>query len=1274
MYGIKEDNINKVNVDNSMINLQIPNKDIDLTNLPREEDKFKDINVFKEYLMFEYKDVSPCKFFFHFLGNFEKFIFILAIMFTVISGCSDAVKAYLIGDALNELGDTQEIEKLSGQEFETRMDSIEHKINRTINEFLIYGAIIYVFDCLSFFLWFYLESRIMYNYSTRYFSLILRQEQEWFDKMNTFELSTKVQAQLEGIEGTMEDSPRLIILFTITIISGFVVGFIKSWKLTLVLAACALPFIIACHIINTYGIEKQRILDLKTKERPAAIAEEIIYNIKTVASFANFDYEIQRYNDAFKGPGVSRFLNPGLVMELAMFGIFVGFTVTCIYARKFVENHSLKPGDVGTVLLSVRLSTFILYFLVPKYIPIKQSAVLSSDYFNLYERVPKIYISPTNLMPKRESIRGNIEFRNVKFGYNEGTNNKLILDGLNLSIEAGKIIAIIGKSGSGKTTTMSLLERIYDPIEGEILLDGKNVKDYNVEYLRNLVGYVQQDHFLFNKSIKDNIIFGRKNTIKEFGDINYLLDKACTDAQIKDFIEKKANKYEYIVGEKGKKLLPGYKQCTTIARAFVGQPRILILDEPTSELDYESEEQVMKVLNDLNKHNITIIILENKPNIVKYVDMIYILKNGKIVEQGNHEQLMNKNGYYTNLMKSQIRKNYSENYHYNSKFLDLRQLSSNYNNLKSETLRYQIGQTSEESIKFRACEIFKLISENKLDLIIGTIFALGFGAGLASIDFLVGKIGTKFALEDTGKMKKQVLKWSLILLLVVAIWVTCDYMTNWKFGGLGATVASKTRNNLLRKYLEMHVGFFDFEANSSAYLLSILSVDSDYLGLFFNGLYNNMCEAIGLVVMALILGFYYCWRITLVLIIFPFIRTFCVWLAGKFKNNSRKNYKQTLIEARSFFTECILNTKSIFSYNFQQEAINIYKNILKQNTSRYIRDSIIIGLCMAAINTLVYPASAVAYKAGIKFLRKRYISFDELIDTKRTLMSIIDGELYYRIRGLLDFYKVHIAYKYIYKILNTPSEINAFEYANKNKISAKELKGKIEFKNVTFSYPTKPSYYVLKNVSFIISPGERAAIVGNMETGKSTIIELIERFYDVFKGDILIDDINIKDYNLFELRKKIGLVKQEEVLFKRGIYENILYGNLNASKDEVILSSQKAKIHKLLNGTINIDQNITSEGEKQRISIARIFLKNPDILLLDNITSDLDPNTEEDIIENISEFQKGKTTIMITQRLKHIIDYDIILFMDKGNLIEQGTHNQLMELRGCYYNLYSSQM
>ena len=137
--------------------------------------------------------------------------------------------------------------------------------------------------------------------------------------------------------------------------------------------------------------------------------------------------------------------------------------------------------------------------------------------------------------------------------------------------------------------------------------------------------------------------------------------------------------------------------------------------------------------------------------------------------------------------------------------------------------------------------------------------------------------------------------------------------------------------------------------------------------------------------------------------------------------------------ARSFFTECITNTKSVFSYNFTKEAIRLYKSILDSVTSDYLRDSAFLGLFLAAINCLAYPANSVAYKCGITFIRKRLITFDHLIYAKTTLMSIIDAELYYRVRGLLDIYKIIIAYKYIYKILLTPSEINAFENVNRNK-------------------------------------------------------------------------------------------------------------------------------------------------------------------------------------------------------------------------------------------------
>ena len=241
-------------------------------------------------------------------------------------------------------------------------------------------------------------------------------------------------------------------------------------------------------------------------------------------------------------------------------------------------------------------------------------------------------------MPDRNTIKGNIEFKNVKFKYLN--DKKFILDGLNLSIEAGKNVAIVGESGCGKTSTVNLIERLYEPLEGEILLDGINIKEYNLEYLRNLIGFVKQDNFLFNQSIKKNIIFGRENSIQKLGNIDEIIEKACQDVSIKDFIQKKPNKYEYNVGIKGNKLLPGHKQLISIARAILDQPKIIILDEAITYLDQESKQQILKVLDVLKQQNITVIIIGYTYDILKNVDMIYVLKDGKIVEKGNHNELI----------------------------------------------------------------------------------------------------------------------------------------------------------------------------------------------------------------------------------------------------------------------------------------------------------------------------------------------------------------------------------------------------------------------------------------------------------------------------------------------------------------------------------------------------------------------------------------------------------------------------------------------------------
>ena len=365
----------------------------------------------------------------------------------------------------------------------------------------------------------------------------------------------------------------------------------------------------------------------------------------------------------------------------------------------------------------------------------------------------------------------------------------MVLNGINLKIESGKIVALVGKSGCGKTTTMSLLERIYDPIEGEVLLDGINVKEYNLEFLRNIVGYVQQEYFLFNKSIRDNIIFGREDYIQQFGNIDELLNKSCSDAQIKDFIEEKPEKYDYFEGVKGRKLMPGYRQCLAIARALIGQQRVIILDEPTTNLDHESELQVMKVLENLSKRNITVIIIENNFNVLKHVDTIFVLNEGKIIQQGNYEQLIsNKDSNCAKLFKNELRNRYYDNGYNKRKKYTLRQLTPKYSLVMSKTLKYQVGQLDEESVKFRPCNIIKLVSEQKLNLIFGTIIAFFFGAGVAYIDYLCGLIGIKFELKDHEEMEKQVLKLSLILLLIVFIWLILDFMTKRIFGGLDRNI------------------------------------------------------------------------------------------------------------------------------------------------------------------------------------------------------------------------------------------------------------------------------------------------------------------------------------------------------------------------------------------------------------------------------------------------------------------------------------------------------
>jgi ABC-type multidrug transport system fused ATPase/permease subunit len=314
----------------------------------------------------------------------------------------------------------------------------------------------------------------------------------------------------------------------------------------------------------------------------------------------------------------------------------------------------------------------------------------------------------------------------------------------------------------------------------------------------------------------------------------------------------------------------------------------------------------------------------------------------------------------------------------------LRNLTLKYTNIIGQTMRFIIGhEDEEEQVEFKMTQMFKLISDKKLGFIIGGLGALLYGAVIPSTSLVLGKLTTAFALKEKSDMRHMVLKWALILLVVTFFGAICNYFKVLKLGELGSTVVSKTRKNLFKKYLELHIGFFDFESNDPSGLLSILSVDINNLKLFFTTIVGAILVTLGIIITALIIGFYYDWKLTLILFCFFPLRIVFSFLSGMFKFGGKRKYKEVRIEASSYFTECVTNTKIVFSFNFKKSPIEMYKSILDKETSDYIKDRLILSALLGAGDFLSYASNSAAYKCVMKFIRHKTLTFAAMNNVKK---------------------------------------------------------------------------------------------------------------------------------------------------------------------------------------------------------------------------------------------------------------------------------------------------
>jgi len=1258
----------------------------------------KDDGKEKDILIYKGKPVPICKVINHLSTKLDIFFMVFGAICTAGSGCVTAFSALLIGGAINKLTILVGIEHLDNDKYFKKIEEVEPTLNELILSFVYLALFTIGVNFFMLFLWGYAAMRQMNNLKTKYFKLILSQEQSFFDANNSFEFANKIQSQLEQIELGLGDRFSQIILMLAESISGLTIGFITSWKLSLVICA-SFPIIVISVVISDYFSKKLVLKSKELNETAGGIAEELLYNIKTVTSFCNFEWELNRYNQVIDQ--MNKYDQKRVMIQAISFGLlyiatFVSVASSFLLASKLIIkkeiNHATKQpynsGDIITVLAAVLNVVYSVSGLGPNFQIIQKSSIAAGDYFYLLSHNKEKEVSLDSICPPRETFKGKIEFKNVKFMYPQDDTNKVILNNFNLTIEPGKKIAIVGESGCGKSTTINLIERLYDVNEGEILIDGINIKKYDLAYLRDLIGYVQQEPVLFNFSIKDNIIFGREKKLEKMGDIDSMIRESCADAYIKDFIERNEDKYDYIVGIKGSRLSGGQRQRIAIARAILMKPKILILDEATSSLDNRSEKQVQRALDNITKKNITTIVIAHRLSTIKNSDLIYVMKNGKIIESGKHEELLELNGNYAALVKSQLSPEEIINLNLKLKNKTNSKNSDSGTNEVKDTFKDEdislndleimptresilIAEKEKTKIKIEKRKLWSLISDHKCDLVVGIIAGLLYGAMAPFIGLIMGKSVNALSSPNPDELKKGATKYFVVFLCLGIFGGFTIYIRMWKLQSLGLTISIKVKKKIIEKYLELNMSFFDIDTNTPGSLATKLAIDSNQLDSLILDLVGGILSVTSSLLISFILGAVYNIYCTLLLYVFLPLTIYGMVKKGDYAQNGRESNKLLKIEAGNILSESVVNIKTIFSFNFQKRALELYGNILNTEKKQFLKGALMQGFCVGVGLSSDYFGIATMFKLCLHLLKKRSTTFEKLMNCLYSISNSIDS-LTSILRNMGDSKKAKLAYKSVYDTLDTEVTISPFYNNNWYKISPDNIKGKIEFKNVTFSYPTKPDKLILKDLSFSISPGQNVAVVGLSGSGKSTIIQLLERFYDVNKGEILIDGKNIKEYNLYELRKKIGLVLQEPSIFKRNLYENILYGKLDARRESVLEVAKRAKIeHKLMVNDYEDNKNPLSGGEKQRAAMARAFLKDPSIILMDESTSAMDKETENEVLHNFLQIIKGKTCINVSHRLSSIIDSDVILVLDQGKLVERGNHQELIKLKGKYYTLYN---